>query len=55
MELERAKFKTRQGEKSPSSLSMNAMAETIKMMQTLVVNEKETNMQLSLELKKVQK
>jgi hypothetical protein len=34
---------------------MNAMAETIKVLQTLVVNERENNMQLSLELKEAQK
>jgi hypothetical protein len=38
-----------------SLLSMNAMVETIKVLQTIVVSEKKTNMQLSLELKKVQK
>ncbi len=34
---------------------MNAMAEAIKVLQTFVVNERETNTQLSLELKEVQK
>jgi len=34
---------------------MNAMAKTIKVLQTLVVNEHETNMQLSLELEEAQK
>jgi len=55
MELKRAKFTTRQVEKNPFSLSMNAMAKAIKVLQTLVVNERETNIQLSLELKEVQK
>jgi hypothetical protein len=31
---------------------MNAMAEATKVLQTFVVNKKETNMQLSLELKR---
>jgi hypothetical protein len=35
MELELAKFKTHQIEKSPSLLSMNTMAEAIKVLQTL--------------------
>jgi hypothetical protein len=34
---------------------MNAMVEAIKVLQTLVVSEKETNMQLSLELREAQK
>jgi hypothetical protein len=32
---------------------MNAMANALKVLQDLVVNERETNMQLSLDLKKV--
>ncbi len=51
MELEWAKFKAFQVEKGPSSLSMNTMAKAITMLQTLVVNERKTNIQLSLELK----
>jgi hypothetical protein len=51
MELELAKFKALQVEKGPSSLSMNTMAETIKVLQTFVVSERKTNIQLSLELK----
>jgi hypothetical protein len=34
---------------------MNAMAEAIKVLQELVVSEREINMQLSLELKEVHK
>jgi hypothetical protein len=34
---------------------MNAMAEAIKVLQTFVVSKKETNMQLSLELREVQR
>jgi hypothetical protein len=48
MELEHAKFKTHQIKEGPSSLSMNAMAKTIKVLQTFVVSKRETNMQLSL-------
>ncbi len=55
MELKWTKFRALQVEEGPSSLSMNAMVETIKILQTLVVNERETNMQLSLELKEAQK
>jgi hypothetical protein len=55
MELEHAKFKTHQIKEGPSSLSMNAMAKTIKVLQTFVVSKRETNMQLSLELREVQK
>ncbi len=55
MELEWTKFKALQVEKGPFSLSMNAMAETIKVLQTLVVNERETNMQLSSKLEEAQK
>jgi hypothetical protein len=49
MELEWAK--ALQVETGPSSLSMNAMVEARKVLQTLVVNKKKTNIQLSLELK----
>ncbi len=55
MELEWAKFRALQVGKGPSSLSMNTLVEAIKMLQTLVVSERETNLQLSLELKKAQK
>jgi hypothetical protein len=34
---------------------MNTMVKAIKVLQTLVVTKKETNMQLSLELRQVQK
>ncbi|CAK9858530.1 unnamed protein product [Sphagnum jensenii] len=34
---------------------MNTMVEAIKVLQTLMVSERETNMQLSLELKEAQK
>jgi hypothetical protein len=44
MELKWTKFKALQIEEGLSSLSMNAMVETIKVLQTLVVNERETNM-----------
>ncbi len=50
MELEWAKFRALQVEKSPS-LSMNTLVEAIKVLQTLVVSQRETNLQLSLELK----
>jgi hypothetical protein len=55
MKLEQAKFKALQVKEGPSSLSMNAMVEAIKVLQTLVVNKRTTNIQLSLELKEVQK
>jgi len=55
MELKWAKFKARQVEEGSSSLSMNTMAKAIKVLQTFVVTDKEVDMQLSLELKKVQK
>jgi hypothetical protein len=44
MELEWTKFKAFQIEEGPSSLSMNAMAKAIKVLQTLVVSKRETNM-----------
>jgi hypothetical protein len=47
MELEWAKFETFQVEEGPSSLSMNAMVEATKVLQTLVVSERKTNIQLS--------
>lgn len=50
-ELKRAKVKAFQVEQVLSSLSMNTMVEAIKVLQTLVANERETNIQLSLELK----
>jgi hypothetical protein len=49
MELECAK--ALQVEEGFSLLSMNAMVETRKVLQTLVVSERKTNVQLSLELK----
>jgi hypothetical protein len=55
MELKWTKFRALQVEEGPSSLSTNAIAKTIKVLQTLMVNERETNMQLSLELKGAQK
>jgi hypothetical protein len=55
MELKWDKFKTHQVEKGRSLLSMNTMVEAIKVLQTLVVSERETNMQLSLELRETQK
>jgi hypothetical protein len=55
MEMERAKHKAQQIKEGLFALSMNAMVETIKVLQTLVVSKRETNMQLSLELKEAQK
>jgi hypothetical protein len=55
MKLKQAKFRALQVKEGPSSLSMNAMVEAIKVLQTLVVNKRTTNIQLSLELKEVQK
>jgi hypothetical protein len=55
MEWEWAKVRALQVEKVLSSLSMNTMVEAIKVLQTLVVNKRKTNMQLSLESKKAQK
>jgi hypothetical protein len=55
MELEWAKVKAFQAKDIPSLLSMNAMVEAIKVLQTLMVSKKETNIQLSLELKEIQK
>jgi len=54
-ELKRAKVKAFQVEQVLSSLSMNTMVEAIKVLQTLVANERETNIQLSLELKEARK
>ncbi len=53
--VEWAKFKAQQVEEGPSALSMNAMAKATKVLEDLVVNEKETNMQLSLELREAHK
>ncbi len=44
MELEWTKFRAFQVEEGPFSLSMNAMAKAIKVLQILVVSERETNM-----------
>jgi hypothetical protein len=55
MEVKRAKLKAQQVEEGLSTLSMNAMVEAIKMLQTLVVSKRETNMQLSLELMEAQR
>jgi hypothetical protein len=55
MELKQAKVRAFQAEEVPSLLSMNAIAETIKALQTFMVNERENNIQLSLELKEAQK
>lgn len=55
LEVEWAKFKTQQVEKGPSTLSINAMGEAIKVLQDLMVSEREINMQLSLELKEAHK
>jgi ribosomal protein S16 len=54
MELKQAKVRAFQAEEVPSLLSMNAIAKTIKALQTFMVNERE-NIQLSLELKEAQK
>jgi hypothetical protein len=53
--VEWAKFKAQQVEEGPSTLSMNAMAKAIKVLQNLVVNKRDINMQLSLELKEAHK
>jgi len=55
MELEWAKIKALQAKDIPSSHSMNAMAEAIKVLQTPMVSKRETNIELSLELKQTQK
>ncbi len=55
LEAEWVKVKAQQVEEAPSTLSMNAMAKALKVLQDLVVNERETNMQLSLELRKAHK
>jgi hypothetical protein len=55
MEWEWAKVRALQVEKVFLSLSMNAMVEAIKVLQTFVVSIRETNMQLSLGLRKAQK
>jgi hypothetical protein len=52
LEAEWVKVEAQQVEKAPSTLSMNAMAKALKVLQGLVVSERETNMQLSLELRK---
>jgi len=54
LEVEWAKFKAQQVEEGPM-FSMNAMDETIKVLQDLMVSEREINMQLSLELKEAHK
>jgi hypothetical protein len=55
LEMEWAKVKAQQVEETPSMLSMNAIAKALKVLQDLVVNERETNMQISLELKEIHK
>lgn len=55
LEVEWAKFKAQQVEEGPFALFMNAMAKAIKVLQDLVFDEKETNMQLSLELREAHK
>jgi hypothetical protein len=55
MELEWAKIKALQAKDVPSLLSLNARAKAIKVLETLVVSERKTNIQLSLELKQTQK
>jgi hypothetical protein len=50
IELKWAKIKVLQNKKVLLSLSMHTMAEAIKVLQTLVLNERKTNMQLTLEL-----
>jgi hypothetical protein len=53
--MEWAKVKAQQVEETPSTLCMNAMAKALKVMHDSMVSEKETNMQLSLELREAHK
>jgi len=55
LEVEWAKFKAQQIEESLFALFMNAMAKAIKVLQDLVFSERETNVQLSLELREAHK
>jgi hypothetical protein len=55
LETKWAKVKAQQAEEPFPTLSMNAMAKALKVLQNLVLNERETNAQLSLELRKVHK
>lgn len=55
LELEQAKIKVLQNEEVPLSVSMHAMAKAIKVLQSLVLSEKKTDVQLTLELWEVQK
>jgi len=51
LEVQWTKVKDQQTKEPLPVLSMNAMAKALKVMQGLVLNEKETNAQLSMELK----
>jgi hypothetical protein len=51
LEAEWAKVKAQQAKEPLLMLSMNAMAKALKVLQGLVLNESETNAQLSLGLK----
>jgi hypothetical protein len=55
LEVEWAKVKAQQAEEPLPALTMNAMAKVLKVLQGLVLNERETNAQLSLELREVHK
>lgn len=54
-EWERVKIKALQGEEVPPFLSMHIMEKAIKVVQTIVVNQGEANVQLTLELKVAKK
>jgi len=55
LEAEWGKVRAKQVEEAPFVLSMNAMAEALKVLKDLVVSEKETNMYFFLELRKAHK
>ncbi len=55
LELEQAKIRVLQNKEVPSSISMHAMAKGIKVLQNLVLSERKTNVQLTLQLWKAQK
>jgi hypothetical protein len=50
LELEQAKIRVLQNKEVPSSISMHAMAKGIKVLQNLVLSERKTNVQLTLQL-----
>jgi hypothetical protein len=55
LEVQWTKVKDQQAKEPLPVLSMNAMAKALKVMQGLVLNERETNAQLSMELKEAHK